>query len=67
MWHPRPAEITLLGTTSIWRRERMLTRSTGPILPVIRRTCVITAEAAIQTIQHPRNLSLARRITTNQL
>ena len=45
-----PAEINLLGATSVRRRVRMLTRSISPIIAIMRRLCESIPPAGRETI-----------------
>ena len=45
-----PAEINLLGATSVRRRVRMLTRSISPVIAIMRRLCESIPPAARETI-----------------
>ena len=50
-----PAEINLLGATSVRRRVRMITGGTGPILATMRRLGESIPPAARETI-HKANI-----------
>ena len=58
MWHPRPANTMLLGTTTFGRRVHMLTSSTGLILAIMRSLGVSLPSAAIEPSKKARNLGL---------